>query len=126
MELIHRFLAALLVLSSGLQLFIYSPKRAVFWILFTVFILAAILLFTMHLGVLASRLSSDNGVLTIRWKSWLFRRHLLIGDITGITEDRRFIRIRHKGGKETRLPVKLVEPDQRREVRIFLKSVTGF
>jgi hypothetical protein len=77
-ELVYRFLGGLLLLSVGLQLFIHSPKRAMFWILVVVFILAAILFFTLNFGTLINRITADQGILTIRWNTKLFRKHLRI------------------------------------------------
>jgi hypothetical protein len=125
-EFLFRFLGGLLLFSVGLQLFIHSPKRAIFWILVVVFILAAILLFTLNFGALINRLTADQGILTIRWNTKLFKKHLRINEITGITEDNRCIRIVMKNGHTVRLPVRLLDPDKRREIRKFLKTNTGF
>lgn len=125
-ELVYRFLGGLLLLSVGLQLFIHSPKRAMFWILVVVFILAAILFFTLNFGTLINRITADQGILTIRWNTKIFSKQLRIDEITAISEDKRYIRISMKDGHTLRLPVRLMEPDKRREVRKFLKSNTGF
>jgi len=125
-EFLFRFLGGLLLFSVGLQLFIHSPKSATFWILIVVFILAAILLFTLIFGALINRLTANQGILTIRWNTKLFKKHLRIDEITAITEDKRFIRITMKNGHPVRLPVKLINPDKRREIRKFLKTNTGF
>jgi ABC-type transport system involved in multi-copper enzyme maturation permease subunit len=125
-EFVSRSLGGLLLLSVGLQLFIYSPKRPIFWLLAVIFVLAAILFFTMFFGVLISRLTSDAGVLTIRWNTKIFKKHVRIDEIAEITDDKRFIRIRQKNGKTIRLPVRLMEPDKRNAVRKFLKETTGF
>ncbi len=125
-ELVFRFLGGLLLFSVGLQLFIHNPKGAIFWILIIVFILAAILLFTLNFGALINRLTADQGILTIRWNTKIFKKHLRIDQITSITEDKRFIRITLKNGHTVRLPVRLMDPDKRREIRKFLKTNTGF
>ena len=125
-EFLFRFLGGLLLFSVGLQLFIHNPKSAIFWILVVVFILAAILLFTLNFGGLINRLTADQGILTIRWNTKLFKKHLRIDQITSITEDKRFIRVTLKSGQTVRLPVRLIDPDKRREIRKFLKTNTGF
>ena len=125
-ELVFRFLGGLLLFSVGLQLFIHNPKGAIFWILTIVFILAAILLFTLNLGALINRMTADQGILTIRWNTKIFKKHIRIDQITSITEDKRFIRIIMKDGHAIRLPVKLIDPDKRQEIRKFLKTNTGF
>lgn len=125
-EFLFRSLGGLLLFSVGLQLFIHNPKSAIFWILIVVFILASILFFTLNFGTLINRLTADQGILTIRWNTKLFKKHLRIDEITGITEDKRFIRISLKHGHTVRLPVRLIDPDKRREIRKFLKTNTGF
>lgn len=125
-EFLSRFLGGLLLLAVGLQLFIYSPRRGMFWILFIVFILVALSLFTNHFGILIIRLTSDAGILTIRWNTKLFKKQVRVHEITDITEDKRCIRISLKNGKSIRLPVRLMDPDKRRAVRKFLKENTGF
>jgi len=125
-EFLSRFLGGLLLLAVGLQLFIYSPRRAMFWILSIVFIVVALSLFTNHFGILIIRLTSDSGILTIRWNTKLFKKQVRVHEITDITEDKRFIRIVLKSGKSIRLPVRLMDPDKRRAVRKFLKENTGY
>ena len=125
-EYVFRFLGGLLLLAVGLQLFIHPPREFIFWLMAVVFVLAAILFFTMLFGALISRLTSDTGVLTVRWNTKIFKKHIRIDQIAEITEDKNFIRIIQKDGKTIRLPVRLMEPDKRRAVRKFLKEVTGF
>lgn len=125
-EFVFRFLGGLLLLSVGLQLFTHSPKSAQFWILAAIFIIVAISFFTIHFGTLVIRLTSDAGILTIRWNTKLFTKHVPVHEITEITEDKRCIRIMLKSGRSIRLPVRLMEPDKRMAVRKFLKENTGF
>ncbi len=125
-EFVFRFLGGLLLLAVGLQLFTYNPRSGMFWILAIVFILVALSFFTNHFGILIIRLTSDAGVLTIRWNTKLFKKHVHIHEITSITEDKRRICIVLKSGKSIRLPVRLMDPDKRRAVRKFLKESTGF
>jgi len=125
-EYVFRFLGGLLLLAVGLQLFIHPPRELIFWLMAAVFVVVAILFFTMLFGALINRLTSDAGVLTIRWNTKIFKKHIRIDQIAGITEDKRFIRIALKEGKTIRLPVRLMEPDKRRAVRKFLKEITGF
>ncbi len=125
-EFVFRFLGGLLLLAVGLQLFTYSPRSAMFWILSIVFILVALSFFTNHFGILIIRLTSDAGILTIRWNTKLFKKQVRVHEITEITEDKRCIRISLKSGKSIRLPVRLMDPDKRRAVRKFLKENTGY
>lgn len=125
-EYVFRFLGGLLLFAVGLQLYMHSPKRAIFWILVVVFILAAILFFTLNFGALINRLTADRGILTIRWNTKIFKKHLHIDQIAGISEDNRYIRITMKDGHTIRLHVKLMDADKRRAARRFLKENTGF
>ncbi|MFN2313287.1 MAG: YcxB family protein [Bacteroidales bacterium] len=125
-EFVFRFLGGLLLLSVGLQLFTHSPRSWMFWLLAAVFVVVALSFFTLHFGTLIIRLTSDAGVLTIRWNTRLFKKHVAIHEITSITEDKRCIRIVLKSGKSIRLPFRLMDPDKRKAVRKFLKENTGF
>lgn len=124
-EYIFRFLGGLTLLSVGIQLFTSSPKRAIFWILVVVFIVAGILFLTLNLGALVNRLTVERGILTIRWNTKLFKKHLRIDEIAEITEDKRYIRIIKTDGRSIRLPVRLLDRDKRRAIRKFLKENTG-
>ena len=124
-EYVFRFLGGVTLLGVGLQLFTQSPKKAIFWIQAVVFILVAILFFTMFFGTFINRLSADRGILTVRWNSKIFKKHLRIDQIAEITDDRRYIRIIMKDGHTVRLPVKLMDADKRNATRRFLKENTG-
>lgn len=124
-EYIFRFLGGLTLLSVGIQLFTNSPKRAIFWILVAVFIVAGILFLTLNLGALVNRLTVDRGMLTVRWNTKIFKKHLRIDEIAEITEDKRYIRIIKTDGRSIRLPVRLLDRDKRRAIRKFLKENTG-
>jgi hypothetical protein len=126
LEYVFRFLGGLLLLAVGLQLFVHSPRKTIFWILVVIFILVAILFFTLNFGALINRISADAGILTIRWNTRVFKKHIRIDEITEITEDRRYICIIQQGGRKFRLQVKYLDPDKRRAVRKFLKETTGF
>ncbi len=125
-EYVFLFLGGLTLLSVGIQLFIHNPRETIFWILFAVFIMAAILLLIIGFGGLINRITADAGILTIRWNTKIFKKHIWINEIAGITEDKNYIRILTKDGKSIRLRVKLLEPDKRRAIRKFLKENTSF
>lgn len=124
-EFVFRFLGGLLLFAVGLELFIYSPKKTIFWILVVIFIIAAILFFTLNFGTLINRITSDAGILTIRWNTRVFKKHIRIDQIKEITEDKRYINIIKQDGKRFRLIVKHLDPDKRLMVRKFLKEATG-
>lgn len=124
-EYLYRFLGVLILLSVGIQLFIQSPKTAIFWMLAVVFILTAILLLTLNFGTIINQITADRGILTIRWGKKIFKRHLPIDQIAEITENERYIRITMKDGSNIRLHVKHMEADKRRAARRFLKENTG-
>lgn len=125
-EYVFLFLGGALLLSNGIQLFIYNPREIVFWILFAAFFMAALLLLAIGFGGLINRITADAGILTIRWNTNIFKKHIWINKIAGITEDKKYIRILTKDGKSIRLRVKLMEPDKRRTIRKFLIENTGF
>jgi len=125
-EYIFRFLGGLTLLGVGIQLFTNSSRRAIFWILVVVFIVVAIMFLTLLMGAYVNRLTVERGRLTVRWNTKIFKRHIRIDEITGVTEDKNFIRILKKDGKSIRLRVRLLDRDRRRTVRKFLKENTGF
>ena len=120
-EYLFRFLGVLTLLSVGLQLFIQSPKTAIFWMLAVVFILVAIFFLTLNFGALINRITADRGILTIRWNTKILKKRLPIDQIAEITEDERYIRITMKDGSNIRLHVKHMDADKRRAARKFLK-----
>lgn len=124
-EFLFRFLGGLMLLGAGLQLFVARPRSAVFWIQMAVFVLAAALFFALP-GSMTSRITADAGVLTIKWYSKMFKKHIRIDKITGIDEDSRFIYISTSDSGITRLRIKLMDHDKSRSVRKFLKQSTGF
>ena len=124
-EYLYRFLGVLTLLSVGLQLFIQSPKTAIFWMLAVVFILVAIFFLTLNFGALINRITADRGILTIRWNTKILKKRLPIDQIAEITEDKRYIRITMKDGSNIRLHVKHMDADKRRAARKFLKENTG-
>ncbi len=124
-EYLFRFLGVLTLLSVGLQLFIQSPKTAIFWMLAVVFILVAIFFLTLNFGALINRITADRGILTIRWNTKILKKRLPIDQIAEITEDKRYIRITMKDGSNIRLHVKHMDADKRRAARKFLKENTG-
>lgn len=124
-EYLFRFLGVLILLSVGLQLFIQSPKTAIFWMLAVVFILVAIFFLTLNFGTIINQITADRGILTIRWNTKIFKKRLPIDQIAEITEDERYIRITMKDGSNIRLHVKHMDADKRRAARKFLKENTG-
>jgi len=125
-EYIFRFLGGLTLLGVGIQLFTNSSRRAIFWILVVVFIVVAIMFLTLLMGAYVNRLTVERGRLTVRWNTMIFKKYIRIDEITGVTEDKNFIRILKKDGKSIRLRVRLLDRDRRRTVRKFLKENTGF
>ena len=124
-EYLFRFLGVLTLLSVGLQLFIQSPKTAIFWMLAVVFILVAIFFLTLNFGALINRITADRGILTIRWNTKILKKRLPIDQFAEITEDERYIRITMKDGSNIRLHVKHMDADKRRAACKFLKENTG-
>jgi hypothetical protein len=115
-----------MLLGVGLQLFVQSPRRWIFWFNALLFLLLALFFLTLNFGALINRLTADAGILTVRWNTKIFRKHIRIDKITGITEDKRYISIMTDDGRSIRLRVRLLDPDKRRAIRKFLMENTGF
>ncbi len=103
-----------------------DPKSWSFWIQAVSFLLLGIIFLSLNFGTLVNRLSADKGVLTIRWYSKTVRSFVRIDEIESIHAEESYIRIMLKSGKTVRLPTRMLEFDEKRAVRKFLKEVTGF
>ncbi len=125
-EMIYRALG--LVMLIVLIIFIATGDSGSwnFWLNIILILLMAVLFLSLNFGTLVNRLSADSGVLTIRWYSKTVRSFVRIDDIEDIRADENYIRIVLKSGKIVRLPTRMLEFDEKRAVRKFLKEVTGF
>ena len=97
-----------------------------FWLNVILLLVLAAGFLSLNFGTLVNRLTADKGVLTIRWYTKTVRAIISIDEIEDIHMDGNYIRIMLKSGKIIRLPTRMLEFDEKRTVRKFLKEVTGF
>jgi hypothetical protein len=97
-----------------------------FWLNVILLLVLAAGFLSLNFGTLVNRLTADKGVLTIRWYTKTVRAIISIDEIEDIHMDGNYIRIMLKSGKVVRLPTRMLEFDEKRTVRKFLKEVTGF
>lgn len=81
---------------------------------------------SLNFGTLINRLTSDNGKLIIRWYNIPWKIRIKTDDIEKIAGDENSVRIVLKTGKIVRLPTGILEFEEKRAVRKFLKEATGF
>lgn len=97
-----------------------------FWLQIIALLLMGLAFLSLNFGTLINRLSTDMGKLTIRWYTRPFRTVIQIQEIEEIHADENFVRIILKSGRIVRLPTGMLEFDEKRAVRKFLKETTGF
>jgi len=88
--------------------------------------LAGITGVTLNFGTLTNRITSNGEELVIRWNTKIFKKHILISDIAGISSDDNVIAITLKPGRVLRFGTRMMEPHHRQSVRKFLRETTGF
>lgn len=97
-----------------------------FWIQIVAMLLLGLAFLSLNFGTLVNRLTVEKGVLTIRWYTKPMRIILAIHEIDEILADENFVRIVMKNGRIIRLPTGMLEFEEKRAVRKFLKETTGF
>jgi len=97
-----------------------------FWIQIVAMLLLGLAFLSLNFGTLVNRLTVEKGVLTIRWYTKPMRIILAIHEIDEILADENFVRIVLKTGRSLRLPTGMLEFEEKRAVRKFLKETTGF
>lgn len=97
-----------------------------FWLQIIAMLLLGLAFLSLNFGTLINRLSADMGKLTIRWYTRPFRTVINIQEIEEIHADENFVRIVLKSGRIVRLPTGMLEFDEKKAVRKFLKETTGF
>lgn len=96
-----------------------------FWLQVLVLLLLSVSFISLNFGTLVNRLTAEGGKLTVRWYSRPARVTINIEDIREIHADESYVRIVLKTGKIIRLPTGMLEFDEKRAVRKFLKEATG-
>ena len=97
-----------------------------FWIQILAMILLGLAFLSLNFGTLVNRLTAEKGELTIRWYTKPGQTKIQIQNIDEIHADENSVRILLKSGRTVRLPTGMLEFDEKRAVRKFLKETTGF
>jgi len=97
-----------------------------FWIQIIALLLLGLAFLSLNFGTLINRLTVEKGILTIRWYTRPGQTAIKIHEIEEILADENSVRIILKSGRTVRLPTGMLEFDEKRAVRKFLKETTGF
>lgn len=97
-----------------------------YWLQLIVMLVLALAFLSLNFGTLVNRLTSDGGKLIINWYNRPAKVTISIEDIREIHADESFVRIVLSTGRIIRLPTGMLEFDEKRAVRKFLKEATGF
>ncbi len=97
-----------------------------FWLQIIAMLLLGLAFLSLNFGTLVNRLTAEKGELTIRWYTKPGQTKIQIHDIDEIHADESFVRITLKSGRTIRLPTGMLDFDEKRAVRKFLKETTGF
>ena len=97
-----------------------------FWVQIFALLLLGLAFLSLNFGTLVNRLTAEKGELTIRWYTKPGQTKIQIQNIDEIHADENSVRIILKSGRTVRLPTGMLEFDEKRAVRKFLKETTGF
>jgi hypothetical protein len=97
-----------------------------FWVQIIAMLLLGLAFLSLNFGTLVNRLTADKGELIIRWYTRPGRVIIGIHEIEEIIADETSVRILLKSGRTIRLPTGMLEFNEKRAVRKFLKETTGF
>ncbi len=124
-EKIYRALGIVLLVMVIIVIITGDSSTWVFWVQVLVMLLLAGAFISLNFGTLVNRLTADSGKLTVRWYNRPGKVTVNIEDITEIHADESFVRITLKSGRIIRLPTGMLEFNEKRAVRKFLKEATG-
>ena len=124
-EKIYRALGIVLLVMVIIVIITGDSSTWVFWVQVLVMLLLAGAFISLNFGTLVNRLTADSGKLTVRWYNRPGKVTVNIEDITEIHADESFVRIALKSGRIIRLPTGMLEFNEKRAVRKFLKEATG-
>jgi hypothetical protein len=97
-----------------------------FWVQIIAMLLLGLAFLSLNFGTLTNRLTFERGELIIRWYTRPGRTTIQIHEIDEIHADENSVRIILKSGRTVRLPTGMLEFDEKKAVRKFLKETTGF
>ncbi len=124
-EIVYKIFGTLVGISAVLQLFLNSPRSWLFWINALLVIMLVVLIITRGFGTNVNSLKYDDNTLSIRWYNRLRIKRINMSEIEGITSDNNCIRIKLNNDKVIRMPIKMLEAKDQRDVLNFLKEITG-
>jgi len=124
-EKIYRALGIVMLVMVIIVIITGDSSTWVFWVQVLAMLLLAGAFISLNFGTLVNRLTADSGKLTVRWYSRPAKLTVSIEDIEEIHAEESFVRIVLKSGRIIRLPTGMLEFDEKRAVRKFLKEATG-
>jgi hypothetical protein len=124
-EKIYRALGIVMLVMVIIVIITGDSTTWVFWVQVLAMFLLAGAFISLNFGTLVNRLTADSGRLTVRWYNRPGKVTVNIEDIAEIHADESFVRITLKSGRLIRLPTGMLEFNERRAVRKFLKEATG-
>ncbi|MFZ2285855.1 MAG: hypothetical protein WAV93_02615 [Bacteroidales bacterium] len=124
-EKIYRALGMVMLVMLIIVIITGDSSTWVFWLQVLAMLLLAGGFISLNFGTLVNRLTADGGKLTIRWYNRPAKLTVSIEDIKEIRADGNFVGIVLKTGRIIRLPTGMLEFEEKRAVRKFLKEATG-
>jgi hypothetical protein len=124
-EKIYRALGIVMLVMLIIVVITGDSSTRVFWIQVLSMLVLAGTFISLNFGTLVNRLTVEGGKLSVRWYNRLSRVTVNIEDIQEIRADENYVRIMLKTGRIIRLPTGMLEFDEKRAIRKFLKEATG-
>lgn len=124
-EKIYRALGIIMLVMLIIVVITGDSSTWVFWIQVLSMLVLAGTFISLNFGTLVNRLTVEGGKLSLRWYNRLSRVTVNIEDIQEIRADENYVRIVLKTGRIIRLPTGMLEFDEKRAIRKFLKEATG-
>ena len=124
-EKIYRGLGIVMLVMLIIVVITGDSSTWVFWIQVLSMLLLSAAFISLNFGTLVNRLTVEGGKLSVRWYNRPARLTVSIEDIVEIRADENYVRIVLKTGRIIRLPTGMLEFDEKRAIRKFLKEATG-
>ncbi|MCU0458370.1 MAG: hypothetical protein MUE37_04670 [Bacteroidales bacterium] len=125
-EKIYRSLGVVCLVMVIVLIITGDRNEWAFWIQVIALLLLGLAFLSLNFGTLVNRLTAEKGRLTIRWYTKPGQITVEIHEIDDILADENSVRIILKSGRIIRLPTAMLEFEEKRAVRKFLKETTGF
>ncbi len=124
-EKIYRALGIIMLVMVIIVVITGDSSTWVFWIQVLSMLVLSGTFISLNFGTLVNRLTVEGGKLSVRWYNRFSRVTVNIEDIQEIRADENYVRIVLKTGRTIRLPTGMLEFDEKRAIRKFLKEATG-